>query len=276
MADDNTKDVKITLYWLEQSRAQRILWLLEELKLPYELKRFKRNKDLLADPKLKEIHPLGKSPMISIEAPKLEKPLVLAESGLIVEYLTEHFGPALIPKRYRDGCEGSVGGETDSWLRNKYFIHYAEGSLMPLFLVQLVVDSKPASDGQGLVSKTNITAAGIRNAPVPFFLKPITRGLAEKVEESYLRRSIKLNLDFLEDQLKTSPGGGRYICGDEISGADIMMSFMMELASVSKAMTEETYPALNKYLGNLREREAYKKAVDLIVELEGSCEVIPR
>ncbi|KAF3481037.1 glutathione S-transferase [Arthroderma uncinatum] len=257
MADDNRKDVKVTLYWLEKSRAQRILWLLEELKLPYELKRFKRDKDLLADPKLKEVHPLGRSPVISLEAPALEKPLVLAESGFIVEYLTEHFGPALVPKRYRDGCEGAPGGETESWLRNKYFVHYAEGSLMPLFLVQLVVNR-------------------IRGSPVPFFLKPITRGIADKIEDSYLKRNIKLHLDFLEDQLKTSPDGGRYICGDELSGADIMMSFLVEAASASKAVTEESHPALGRYLAQLKQREAYKKAVDLIVELEGSCEVIPR
>ncbi|KAK2814693.1 hypothetical protein FQN49_008103 [Arthroderma sp. PD_2] len=257
MAEDNRKDVKITLYWLEKSRAQRILWLLEELKLPYELKRFKRDKDLLADPKLKDIHPLGRSPMISVEAPALDKPLVIAESGLIVEYLTEHFGPALIPKRYRDGCEGAVGGETESWLRNRYFMHYAEGSLMPLFLVQLVVNR-------------------IRDSPVPFFLKPITRGVADKVEDSYLKRNIKLHIDFLEDQMKTSPGGGRYLCGDELSGADILMGFMMEIATLGKAATEQSHPALHKYMTQLKEREAYKKAVNVIVELEGSCDVIPR
>ena len=72
-----------------------------------------------APKELKDVHPLGKSPVISIEVEGMGKPLVLAESGLIVEYLIEHFGPHLAPKRYAEGKEGQVGGETESWLRYK-------------------------------------------------------------------------------------------------------------------------------------------------------------
>jgi glutathione S-transferase len=126
---------------LELSRAQRILWLLEELKVPYELKTYKRQKSMLADPKLKEIHPLGKSPVLEIESPATSKPIVLAESAAIVEYLTDHFGRWLVPTRYQEGKEGQVGGETESWLRYRMFMHYAEGSIMPLNLIGLVVSS---------------------------------------------------------------------------------------------------------------------------------------
>lgn len=101
---------------------------------------------------LRKVHPLGKSPIVSITLPqdhladpaKDEKELVLAESGLIVQYLAEHLGrdTSLVPKRYRDGREGQLGGETEEWLRYQYYLHYAEGSLMPPTLVGLILGSK--------------------------------------------------------------------------------------------------------------------------------------
>jgi hypothetical protein len=132
-------------YRLEQSRSHRILWLLEELQLKYELKTFKRRADKLAPAELKEVHPLGKSPLITIQAPGAEKPLVLAESGAIVEYLCDHFSsarPTLVPQRYAPGNEGKVGGETEEWMRYRYFMHYVEGSLMPFLVMTLVNDCK--------------------------------------------------------------------------------------------------------------------------------------
>lgn len=130
------------MHRLEASRAHRILWLLEELQVPYELKTYRRLKSMLADPKLKEVHPLGKSPLMEIESPATSKPLVLAESGAIVEYLQDHFGKWLIPERYQVGKEDQIGGETDSWLRYRFYMHYAEGSLMPLNLILLFAQSE--------------------------------------------------------------------------------------------------------------------------------------
>lgn len=98
---------------------------------------------MLAPAELKEIHPLGKSPVISIESPSNAngKPLILAESGVITEYLCEHFGgEKLTPKRYPEDKEGQVGGETEEWMRNRYFMHYSEGSLMPFLVMQLVME----------------------------------------------------------------------------------------------------------------------------------------
>lgn len=115
---------------------------MEELNVDYELKIFKRGSDMLAPPELKEVHPLGKSPVVGIQAPGAEKPLILAESGAIVEYLTEYFGKHLIPKRYPEGKEGMIGAETEEWLRYRYFMHYAEGSLMTLMLIALFTMSK--------------------------------------------------------------------------------------------------------------------------------------
>jgi len=128
-------------YRLEQSRSQRILWLLEELKLPYELEIFHRDKVThLAPPELKKVHALGKSPVLSITPPGSNDSVIIAESAFIIEYLLDHFsnGSTLLPTRYKEGQEGKVGGETEQWLRFRYFMHYAEGSLMTFMLVALI------------------------------------------------------------------------------------------------------------------------------------------
>jgi glutathione S-transferase len=138
---------------LEQSRSQRILWLLEELKVPYELEIFHRNKEThLAPPELKKIHGLGKSPVLAITAPGSSEPLIIAESAFIIEYLLDHFsnGSSLLPKRYKEGQEGKLGGETQEWLRFRYFMHYAEGSLMTFMLLSLItMRMLPGGDRQG-------------------------------------------------------------------------------------------------------------------------------
>jgi glutathione S-transferase len=110
------------------------------LKLPYELQIYKRGKDMLAPKELKEVHPLGKAPVISVQA-EGGKPLVIAESAFIIEYLTDHFGSWLIPKRYEEGEEGQAGGETEEWLRYRFLMHYVEGSLMTYLIVALIVSS---------------------------------------------------------------------------------------------------------------------------------------
>lgn len=128
------------------SRSHRILWLLEELQVSYELKTYKRGADKLAPAHLKEnVHPLGKSPVVTIETASLSKPVVLAESAAIIEYLCDHYGTWLIPKRYQEGKEGLVGGETGSWLRDRMLMHYAEGSLMTLLVTAMVNRSKSAA-----------------------------------------------------------------------------------------------------------------------------------
>lgn len=104
---------------LNKSRGQRIIWLLEELKVDYEIKVYKRDKHFRAPGELKDVHPLGKSPTITIETPGQEKPLVLAESGPIVEYLCDYFGPQFIPRRYPEGKDGVIGAETEQWLRHR-------------------------------------------------------------------------------------------------------------------------------------------------------------
>ncbi|KAI9811678.1 MAG: hypothetical protein M1832_000712 [Thelocarpon impressellum] len=242
---------KVKLYWLEKSRSQRILWLLEELKVPYDIQTFKRTKEKLAPPELKEIHPLGKSPVVSIEAPGLSEPLILAESSCIIEYLTEHFGKWLEPKQYAEGKEGQVGGETEEWLRYRFFMHYAEGSLMTYLIVALIVGN-------------------IKSSPVPFFIKPITGAIANKINSLFLEPNFTTHFSFLEGQIASSPGGGDYLCGKELTGADILMSFPLEAAKGRTGLDTAKYPKLCAYIDRLHEREAYKNAVKKIIEVEGS------
>lgn len=250
-SQDNSSVPKITLHWLEVSRSQRILWLLEELKIPYELKTYKRGADKLADPKLKEVHPLGKSPIITVDCGDGQEPLVLIESANMTEYLCEYYGKWLIPTRYQAGKEGQIGGETESWLRYRTFMHYVEGSLMPLNVIALIMGT-------------------IRNSSVPFFIKPITNGVADRVTSLFLRPNFKTHYKFLESQLETSPDSGDYLCGNTLTAADILMSFPLEAGRSRSGLSEEDCPRVWKYVKALQAREAYKRAVQKIEETEGS------
>ena len=142
-----------------QSRSRRILWLLEEVKVDYELKIFKRGKNFSAPPELKDVHPLGKSPAVGIQAADDAKPLIIAEFGAVMEYLTEYFGKWVIPKCYPDSKEGLIGAETEEWLRYRFLMHYAEGSFMNIMLIALMTHSEwRTNHGNSLVltfSKTS-------------------------------------------------------------------------------------------------------------------------
>ncbi|KAG0646991.1 Glutathione S-transferase 1 [Hyphodiscus hymeniophilus] len=247
---------KVKLYWLEQSRSQRILWLLEELKVPYELEIFHRNKEThLAPPELKKVHALGKSPVISVTPAGSNESTVIAESAFIVEYLLDHFGRSstLLPKRYKEGQEGRAGGETEEWLRFRYFMHYAEGSLMGFMMLALVVSN-------------------IQNAPVPFFIKPVTRGIANKIHSGYLGPNFKTHFAFLEEQLKTSPEKGQYLCGPRLTGADILLSFPLIAGKGRSGLTKEDYPTLWAYVERIEAEPGYLTAVEKIKAIDGKFE----
>lgn len=114
---------------------------MEECKgLTYDIEVYKRGADKLAPPELKTVHPLGKSPVITIKATPSSTPITLAESGTITEYLSHYFAPQLVPKRYKEGQEGKVGGETEEFLRYTQLVHYAEGSLMALLVTGVLID----------------------------------------------------------------------------------------------------------------------------------------
>ena len=114
---------------------------MEELQVPYEVKTYERQ-NMLAPPELKEVHPLGKSPIITVTSDAIEggKPLVIAESGPIIEYLIDHWGPQMQPTKWQKGKEGMVGGETEGYLRNRYLMHYTEGTLMGYLVTTLLMN----------------------------------------------------------------------------------------------------------------------------------------
>lgn len=213
----------LVVHHLENSRSQRILWLLEELGLDYEIKRYQRDKvTSLAPPELRAVHPLGKSPVIT------DGDVTVAESGLIVEYLIETYGNGrLMP---------AVG--TPEHMQYRYWIHYAEGTFMPLMLISLLMNR-------------------IETAPVPFFIKPITKSIAAKAMAGYAGPNIKLNLDYLEATLQESA----WFCGADMTGADIMLSFPIEAAATRTSLASD-YPALMAFHQRIRVLPAYQRGIE--------------
>lgn len=213
----------IIVHHLNNSRSQRILWLLEELGLEYEIKPYARDsKTMLAPPELRAIHPLGKSPVIT------DGDIMVAESGAIIEYLIE---------RYGKGQFVPAAGTPDR-LRYTYWLHYAEGSAMTPLLMKLVFDK-------------------VESSPMPFFAKPIARAIAQKVKKSYINPQIVAHLSYMEGELKR----GKWFAGDEISGADIQLSFVLEAASTRGGLGEK-YPKLAAFVKRIHARPAYKRALE--------------
>lgn len=212
----------ITVHHLEHSRSQRVLWLLEELELPYQIQHYKRDpKTSLAPPELRRVHPLGKSPVIS------DGEHTVAESGAIIEYLVERHGHG----RLRPPA-GS-----DDRLRYTYWLHFAEGSAMTPLLLTLVFDK-------------------VKSAPMPFFAKPIARGIAGKVMSGFVTPNLKSQLDFMEAELQQRP----WFAGDEFSAADVQMSFPLE-AAAQRAGLDASRPRLMDFLKRIHARPAYQRAL---------------
>jgi len=214
----------ITVHHLNNSRSQRVLWLLEELGLPYDIVRYQRDpKTMLAPPELRAVHPLGKSPVVVAEG------MTLAESGAIIETLIE---------RYGDGRLAPAAGSPEA-LRYRYWMHFAEGSAMPPLLLKLVFGR--IESGKGM----------------PFFVKPVARMIAGKVRETLIAPQLKAQLDFMEGEL----GKSTWFAGDEFSGADIQMSFPIEAARARGGL-DASRPRLMAYLERIHARPAYQKALE--------------
>jgi glutathione S-transferase len=213
----------VVVHHLENSRSQRVLWLLEELGVPYEVKRYARNKEtMLAPPELRAVHPLGKSPVIT------DGSVTVAESGAIMEYLVDRYGNGkLIP----------LPG-TPERLRYSYWLHYAEGSAMPPLLLMLVFNR-------------------VETAPMPFFVKPIARGIAGKVKSTFIEPQVKLHFDYLESEL----GKSQWFAGNELTAADIQMSFPIEAADARAGLATSGRPRLAAFLQRIHARPAYQQAL---------------
>ncbi|NDY89636.1 glutathione S-transferase [Ideonella livida] len=216
----------ITVHHLENSRSQRVLWLLEELGLPYEVKRYARDRvTLLAPPELTQVHPLGKSPVITDSAAGV----TVAETGAIVEYLLD-----LAPQAGLRPTPASV-----DFLRYRYWLHFAEGSAMPPLLLKLIFDR-------------------VANAPMPFFIKPIAKGISAKVLGAFVSPNLQRQLDFMEAELAQRP----WFAGQAFTGADVMMSFPLEAAAQRAGLTGARYPALQRWLDAVHARPAYRRALE--------------
>jgi glutathione S-transferase len=213
----------IVVHHLNNSRSQRVLWLLEELGLDYEVRRYQRDaKTMLAPPELRAVHPLGKSPVIE------DAGQVLAESGAIVEYLAERYGEGrLVPP-----------AGTPERLRYRYWLHFAEGTAQPPLLLKLLFDR-------------------LDRGPMPFFVRPVARAIAQRAKDTFIQPNIDRNLDFMERELAKS----EWFAGAGFSAADVQMSFPLEAAAV-RAGLDAKRPRLMGFLERIHARPAYRRAIE--------------
>ena len=218
----------ITVHHLEMSRSQRVLWLLEELGVPYEIKLYKRDRRTrLAPPELKQVHPLGKSPVIT------DGDLVVAESGAILEYLAERYGK---PGKGETARLLAVPG-TPEHLQLRFWMHFAEGSLMNWLVMKLVFMNIPTQ-------------------PMPFFVKPIARQLCRKVQEKLIDPNLETTTAFIESHL----GGHTWFAGEYLTLADFQMSFAVS-ALLARSNAARQCPKLAAWLARIEARPAYRRAL---------------
>lgn len=213
----------LTVHHLNNSRSQRVLWLLEELGIPYEIKRYQRDpKTLLAPSSLKKVHPLGKSPVIT------DGDLTIAESGAIIEYLVDRYGRGeLVPPVTASARR-----------RYSYWLHYAEGSLMPLLVMKLVFSR-------------------LNTVPAPFFVKPVIKGIVKRVQGTFLDPQLRQHLGYLEGELTKSA----WFAGEDFSAADIQMSFPIEAAAARGGLGND-HPRLHAWLERIHARPAYQRGLE--------------
>ncbi|ROH93200.1 glutathione S-transferase [Stagnimonas aquatica] len=213
----------ITVHHLNNSRSQRVLWLLEELGLGYRVQRYQRDaRTMLAPPELRAVHPLGKSPVIGDGA------VTVAESGAIIEYLLETYG---------QGRLQPPPGSPER-LRYRYWLHYAEGSAMTPLLLKLIFSRLPQQ-------------------PMPFFVRPVARAIANGALKSFVDPQVQLHLDYLDAEL----GRHRWFAGEAFSAADIQLSFPIEAAGARGGL-DQRWPRLQAFLKEIQRRPAYQRALE--------------
>jgi glutathione S-transferase len=214
---------RFVVHHLERSRSTRILWALEELGLPYELKVYKRDpKTMRAGPEIKKVHPVGRFPVLTVDGE------ALAESGAVLDTLSLDF------------ADGQLRPAQGPALRQyRYWLHFAEGSLMAPLLVMLIM-------GQ------------ITGDKVPFFLRPITKTIAGQINGNYTFPQLADLLGHVEGVL----AGAEYFAGDAFTMADIQMSYGV-LASLDRVPGAEKYPAMKRWADRVTARPAYRKAIEV-------------
>lgn len=218
----------ITVHHLETSRSQRVLWLLEELGVPYDIKLYKRNPATrLAPPELKAVHPLGKSPVITDDGQ------IVAESAVILEHLAD---------RYADKAQGDLAHlqppkGTPAHAQSRFWMHYAEGSLMPWLVMKLVFLTIPTQ-------------------PMPFFVRPIASQLCKQVRQKLVNPNLNNGFDFIEKHLAAHT----WFAGEHLSLADFQMSFVIEVA-MARGADMQRFPRMAAYKARMEARPAYQRAL---------------
>ncbi len=213
----------IVVHHLNNSRSQRILWLLEELGIEYEVKRYERDpQTMLAPSALKAVHPLGKSPVIT------DAEITVAESGAIIEYLVDTYGQGrLVPE-----------AGTPQRLRYTYWLHFAEGSAMLPLLLKLIFNR-------------------VETSSMPFFAKPVAKGIARKVKGTFVEPALIQHFDYMNNELAATG----WFAGEEFSAADVQMSFPLE-AAAARGGLDSKWPHLTDFLQRIHARPAYKRALE--------------
>jgi glutathione S-transferase len=213
----------ITVHHLNNSRSQRILWLLEELGLEYDIQRYQRDPQTMRAPaSLRAVHPLGKSPVVT------DGEVTVAESGAVIEYLME---------RYANGRYMPAAG-TEARRRYTYWLHFAEGSAMPPLLMKLIFNR-------------------VETAPMPFFVKPIARKIAGNVKQSYIEPELLQQFQFMEAELARTG----WFAGNDFSAADVQMSFPLE-AAAARGGLDKRFPNITAFLARIHARPAYQRAIE--------------
>ncbi|EDK44620.1 hypothetical protein PVL30_003643 [Lodderomyces elongisporus] len=234
---------RIVLHWLDQSRSQRVVWLLEELGVEYEIVYYKRDSNHRAPPELNNVHPLGKSPVLEIFQPNGET-VKLAESGWIFQYLINKYDTA-------NKLKGT--NETESNQIN-YFLHYSEGTLQPL-LVGLLI---------------NHLARTRPMLPIRMLMGPCVGG----INNSYYKPELLKNVKYLNDIVKQQYNKhSKYLVGGQLSAADIILSFPIQSAINRGEMLinqslENEYPELNEYYQHIIKQPGWKAAVQKVKDFE--------
>lgn len=214
----------LVLHHLNHSRSQRILWLLEELHVDYKVTFYERDPVTIRAPKsLRDVHPLGKSPVIT------DGDATVAESGAIIEYLLETYDVNKVVS-----IENDPQGKRDE----RFWLHFAEGSLMTPLLIAMLFDK-------------------IKASPMPFFVKPVAKGIAGKVMEEFVQPEIDTFLAFIESSLE----GKEWFAAGKLSGADFQMSFPLEALVAKNKVTEADYPNIVAFVKRCQARPAYLTAL---------------
>ncbi|MDQ7733835.1 glutathione S-transferase [Halomonas sp. SpR1] len=212
----------IHVHHLEKSRSHRILWLLEALELDYELVVYQRDgKTQQAPDSLKKIHPLGKSPVIT------DGDFTVAESGAIIDYLLQRYG--------QGRCQPPID-DMPGWVGYRYWLHYAEGSLMPLLVMQLVFSQIPKQS--------------------PWLIRPLAKGISDTVSKRFLAPQLKRHLNFINQHLLAQGNFG----GPWPSGADMQMSFPLQAVAAVRSL--DSYPAIAAFLSRIEQDAAWQRVVE--------------